>query len=129
LWVGLALAIALVSRWVCVAMACAKSVGENLSTVAVRWADMVRILIRSRVPSFIFCFPVPRCIMKRSLVPRGEFELVECHPLIFSCLRKRVFVGLVVTVRGAGRALALTFVHKQWREFEARHCPTTPNVF
>ena len=22
-----------------------------------------------------------------------------------------------------------TFVHKQWRVFEARHCPTTPNVF
>jgi hypothetical protein len=21
-----------------------------------------------------------------------------------------------------------TFVHKQWREFEALHCPTTPNV-
>jgi hypothetical protein len=42
--------------WVCAAMACAKDVGENLSTVAVRWADMVRILIRSRVPSFIFVF-------------------------------------------------------------------------
>jgi len=37
-------------------MACAKSVGENLSTVAVRWADMVRILIRSRVPILFFVF-------------------------------------------------------------------------
>jgi len=26
------------------------------------------------------------------------------------------------------KAWAPTFVHKQWREFEARHCPTTPNV-
>jgi hypothetical protein len=34
--------------------------GENFSTVAVRWADMVRIFIRSRVPCFIFCFSVPR---------------------------------------------------------------------
>ncbi len=33
----------------CGAMASAKSVGENLSTVAVRWAGY-------RIPSFIFCF-------------------------------------------------------------------------
>lgn len=52
----LALAIALVSRWVGAAVACAKCAGENLSTVAVRWTDIVRILIRSPVPSFIFWF-------------------------------------------------------------------------
>ncbi|HYI78083.1 MAG TPA: hypothetical protein VEW65_10730, partial [Chryseolinea sp.] len=25
--------------------------------------------------------------------------------------------------------LPTTFVHKLWREFEAPHCPATPNVF
>jgi hypothetical protein len=38
----------------CVAMACAKSVGAYLSTVAVRWADMVRIPIRNRVQGLFF---------------------------------------------------------------------------
>lgn len=80
---GLALAIALVSCWVCAAMACAKSVGENLSTVAVRWAAMVRILIRSRVPSFVFLFSCPMLSKETLNCPRGESELVECHPLIF----------------------------------------------
>jgi len=51
--------------------------------------------------------------------PSGEFELVKCHPLFFYCLRKRNFVGLVVIVRDAGRALALTFVFAQWWAFEA----------
>ena len=52
---------------VCAAMACAKSVGENLSEVAVRWADIVRIYVRSRVLSFNFSFSVPRCLKKREL--------------------------------------------------------------
>ena len=56
--------------WVCAAMACAKSVGENLSTVAVRWADMTRILIRSRVPSFVFVF-CPTLHKETFTCPRG----------------------------------------------------------
>jgi len=62
-------------------MACAKSVGENLSTVAVGWAAMVRILIRSRVPSYIFDFS-PTLSKETFNCPRGESELVESS-LIF----------------------------------------------
>jgi hypothetical protein len=63
-------------------MACAKSVGKNLSTVAVRWADMVRILIRSRVPKFYFFILSPTLSKETFNCPRGESELVESHPLI-----------------------------------------------
>ena len=71
--------------WICVAMACAKSVGEILSTVAVRWADMVRILIHSRVSSFYFLISSPTLSKETFNCPRGESELVECHPLfVFS---------------------------------------------
>ena len=65
---NLALAIALVSRWVCAAMACAKSVGENLSTVAVRWEGYVTNVYSSAVSQFYLLFSVPRCLKKRSIV-------------------------------------------------------------
>jgi hypothetical protein len=64
-------------------MACAKSVGEYLSAVAVRWEDMVRILIRSCVPSFTFLVLSPTLSKETFNYPRGESDLVECHPLIF----------------------------------------------
>jgi len=113
---------------VCAAMACAKSVGENPSTVAVRWVDMVRISIRSRVPSFVFFVFSPTLHKETFTCPRGKSLLEKCHSLIFSFLRKRVFVSLVVIVRGDGRALALTFVFAMWPASEAAHCPTKPNV-
>lgn len=91
-------------RWVCAAMACAKSVGGYLSTVAARWRYGTN-LYSSAGPQVLFFLFSPTLFKETFTCPRGEFELVKCHPLksfLFCCLRKR---NLVVTVRGAGRAL------------------------
>jgi hypothetical protein len=69
--------------WVGAAMACAKSEGENLSTVAVRWAGCgtnLYSLAVSQVLFFVFC---PALHEETFTSPRGKSLLVECHPLIF----------------------------------------------
>ena len=68
---GLALAIALVSRWVCEAMACAKSVGENFSWLrAVGELDSLNIKCLKFL--FVPCLLVRiyrSCLTKPRLIP------------------------------------------------------------
>jgi hypothetical protein len=50
--VGLALAIALVSRWVCAAMACAKCAGTSEEN----------LFLKKRRVGFVLVFPSPSCL-------------------------------------------------------------------
>ena len=57
-----------------------------------------------------------------------------CHSVV-NCQRAKVDLHLSTEILSAWSnlstsktQLATTFVHKQWREFEARHCPKTQSV-
>ena len=81
---GLALAIALVSRWVCAAMACAKCAGKSKHNLLKN--------AKGRLYYFLVCprliFQSQSYLRSRSLVHVGNF----CLKIVFRCFLKHKFV-------------------------------------
>ena len=121
--------------------------GRESLAVAVRWGFCNWSFVHqpsSCLKVLLFLFSCPTLSKEMNSSPRRNFVSWSSSVFLFSySLRSFYFllspwriliVGLSnVTFNCRGefvrdRALLLTFVHKQWREFEARHCPTTPNV-
>ena len=103
---GLALAIALGSRWVCAAMACAKCAGKSKHNLLKN--------AKGRLYYFLVCprliFQSQSYLRSRSLVHVGNF----CVKIVFRCFLKHKFV----------RALLLpTCVFLLWCASEAASCP------
>jgi hypothetical protein len=79
IWVNLALAIALVSRWVCAAMACAKCAGKSKHNLLKN--------AKGRLYYFLVCptfnFSKSKLSAKPFACPRGKCLLENCRPLFF----------------------------------------------
>jgi len=79
----LALAIALVSRWVCAAMACAKSAGHSEGTLLKNANGRTLLFYLSNGLRF------SQSSLKSLTCPRGKSFLVECQPSVVHVVRSR----------------------------------------